>query len=514
MWATAIGLAAAQAQGEMHRVEHWCRNGGGKGPFQGASGLVSFDERGERDVRGLVYVIYNVQGPPHQLSEEEWRGFVFRDHWAVLGTFEDRRGFEAAPGLVPYWPGGLRGWSAPPDRVDAAAAPSAPPTPTIVREVIVNGASQLVIGISAGVVAGVLVLACLWVRSRGTDQLDAEEESLRQCASELRQTLQITQQDGYIVSTEKILWARSHFVIIPKAQMDAAVRLMRREDFDIDAFDAFCVLVADEEYAASDLRGFRRRSSREAIASADIGVADLEHNTAIELLEPFKGKLQLRLLRRWLLDCASRALAELSIGKLASSPEQHRDLSRRDLFKYFSQKLMNVRLFRDDACSLFKELKTHAQVFGNQVAFECNKRVRDIANEPGGSELCSFVFSPDKGIFIPEAADLKLLTGCRGREEVAGDSAAAKNALVLEDKTACTLAQDDAKEILFIHSAAQPPILRQDDARVGAVQTSSTDLLERAMEGANPHLCLQYNEHGLRIDSSESVSGPGADRQG
>ena len=98
--------------------------------------------------------------------------------------------------------------------------------------------------------------------------------------------------------------------------------------------------------------------------------------------------------------------------------------------------------------------------------------------------------------------------------ESGGVAAAAKNALVLEDKTACTLAQDDAKEILFIHSAAQPPILRQDDARVGAVQTSSTDLLERAMEGANPHLCLQYNEHGLRIDSSESVSGPGADRQG
>ena len=37
VWATAIGLAAAGLNdGSMDEVEKWSRNGGGKGPFQGA----------------------------------------------------------------------------------------------------------------------------------------------------------------------------------------------------------------------------------------------------------------------------------------------------------------------------------------------------------------------------------------------------------------------------------------------------------------------------------------------
>jgi len=34
----AIGLAAAKAASDMHNIHTYCRSGGGKGPFQGASG--------------------------------------------------------------------------------------------------------------------------------------------------------------------------------------------------------------------------------------------------------------------------------------------------------------------------------------------------------------------------------------------------------------------------------------------------------------------------------------------
>ena len=102
VWATAIGLAAAGLNdGRMNEVEKWSRNGGGKGPFQGASGVVSFDEKGERDSIGLVYSLENLQGPSNSSAQASasrhahpsWEGAASEDQWVILGTYEESRGY-------------------------------------------------------------------------------------------------------------------------------------------------------------------------------------------------------------------------------------------------------------------------------------------------------------------------------------------------------------------------------------------------------------------------------------
>jgi hypothetical protein len=113
----------------------------------------------------------------------------------------------------------------------------------------------------------------------------------------------------------------------------------------------------------------------------------------------------------------------------------------------------------------------------NQLAGKCNVRVREMATETEGPDLCRFVFAPFKGIISESPGPLCI----RGWDSEVG-------------RTSSDTDMGD-------------PILRQDDARVRAVQSSSEDLLERAMELADPHHYLQVNELGITIDSSESVSG-------
>merc|ERR1719199_66672 len=49
---------------------------------------------------------------------------------------------------------------------------------------------------------------------------------------------------------------------------------------------------------------------------------------------------------------------------------------------------MKVRLFRDNSCALFQELKLHVQVFVNQLAGLCHQRVQQMQTEAEGSDLC------------------------------------------------------------------------------------------------------------------------------
>jgi len=60
--ATAIGLVAAQEKGDPDVTSH-IRSGGGKGGFQGASGIVAFHADGNRAAVGLIYNLENLQGP-------------------------------------------------------------------------------------------------------------------------------------------------------------------------------------------------------------------------------------------------------------------------------------------------------------------------------------------------------------------------------------------------------------------------------------------------------------------
>ena len=431
VWATAIGLAAAALNDEIDKVEKWSRNGGGKGAFQGASGLVSFDEKGERDSFGLVYTLENLQGPAlsttqsstsrrHDDHFHSWQGFVFTDHWRILGTFEESHGFiKSSEGVKPYWPGGLRGWSAPPDRFKDEEARETPAPITVVKEVEVyveRASWGLNDTLAVSVPAGLCFLLLIFVSYRlwRHTELDQAEESMRVSTKELRQILQITHEQGYILSTERRgVWRRfGKYVIIPKVQMEAAVRLWRREDFDVDAFDALCVLIADNEYhadandpkpSATHGAGLKHAAhlgasegAQETVVNASTGFAlptevanrqngspgaDLEGGhisgraSHTPFLESGQRPDQLRLLRQWVLEQASATVAELSSGNLPQTTIMgQRRLSRPQLYRYLCRKLMQVRIFRDTSCSLFKELKVHVQAFMNQLAGLCNDR--------------------------------------------------------------------------------------------------------------------------------------------
>jgi len=75
----------------------------------------------------------------------------------------------------------------------------------------------------------------------------------------------------------------------------------------------------------------------------------------------------LQLLHKWMLRLASASLAELSIGQLPGDA-RFRKMSRKQHNHYFQDKLMGVRIWRDNSCSLFKELQVHVQVYMNKLA--------------------------------------------------------------------------------------------------------------------------------------------------
>jgi hypothetical protein len=291
---------------------------------------------------------------------------------------------------------------------------------------------------------------------------------MRVSTKELRQILQITQKQGYILSTEsRGVWRRfGKYVIIPKVQMDAAVRLWRREDFDVDAFDALCVLIADNEYHK----------------------VEGGHISSTQVLESEQRPDQLRLLRQWVLEQASVTVAELSIGKLPQTTiTGQRQLSRPQLYRYLCRKLMQVRIFRDTSCSLFKELKLHVQVFMNRLAGSCNDRVRKLAEEPCGADLCSFVFTTDRGIFIPEPHE-PAVEGCSALHSLGHDK------------------HSPAGHMSEGEFMLAEPMLRQDDERVRAVKTGSDDLLERALESSGGlNFQQEPDNFGFRKDDSEEV---------
>jgi len=491
-----------------------------------------------------------------------------KENFVTLGTYEDSRGFERDAQVVPYWPGGLRSWTAPLDGFQD------PGPPIIVQEVIAGnkfGTVQMLITI--GVVAVLLFLAGLWVWKYRTLKLDAEEESMRQSTDELREMLQMTKEHGYVLSTEaNVAWGRrSPYVIIPKLQMEAAVRLMRLEDFDVDAFDALCVLVADNEYHAQGRGagaggggGGGREAPMQAHASVELSLfpslahveveaeaqaarnADASYAHAYRAADAHQeaaardrmltwdlrghgvthaasarvpsgggdtaarccGTRQLAALRWWLLQHTSAILAELSIGQLPAAYKKHQ-MSEAHLYRYFCCKILRVRIFRDNSCQLFHQLKEHVQVFMNQLAGKCNERVRQLASEPGGPALRSFSFAPDQGTIVPEASVTASSPGAAGpaslpiymvtdkHTDTHGDSHGASASEcqsqfppVPEPVSATSPRATPPRLSLRRHGPA--PIRRQDDARVGAVKTHPEDLLERAREsGTNALDCSE-----------------------
>jgi len=514
VWANAIGLAAAMQAKDMANLHKHIRSGGGKGSFQSASGKVVFDEFGDRSYDGLTFSLSNLIPPAASDAPGfNWSAFRFpgSSSWTRIGTWEASTGFKRTPdaSVVPYWPGGMRTWTPPsyafPVPVvqlqNQPPVPSAPPT-IITKEVQVENARNLLVVVLPTVLIVLFLVVCGYgiFKISTKARSDGDAEKYQQDFNRLRKRLQLTKQDGYILSTENNMWASSKSVVIQKAQMDAAVHLSRLEPFDINAFDALCVLLEDKEYSGNTDRALDGRPPGAVTGSLVMGSMFGVEMSALE------GK-QMRLLREWILELACTILAELSVQSDGSRAHSRTNVSqsdkgraeerqdglmndlfldletsskgtmskrrkggssvgtsfhmgnrRQNLYKYFVKYVLAVRIWCDDSFALFKELKTPVQAFMNQLAEKCHERVREMNLNSDGQQLCIFFWQPDSGL----------------------------------------------------QHGSMPPVhthqnVRQDDDDVGAIRVHRGDVEEAKLERGTPALRYAMASAGLQIDADESV---------
>ncbi len=113
-----------------------------------------------------------------------------------------------------------------------------------------------VAGIAVCGAAALLLAGSLFFRSYGARESE-EEITLAAGIAELRKKLHIRRRNGFVLSSDKVpFWLhRYHYVQIPRSHMEAAVRLERRQDFDVGLFDALCILLRDGQNRTPVLPG-------------------------------------------------------------------------------------------------------------------------------------------------------------------------------------------------------------------------------------------------------------------
>ena len=530
VWATAIGLASAMQANDMKNVHEHIRSGGGKGSFESASGKVRFDEVGDRSYEGLTFSLSNLI-PPAAADEAgfNWSTFEFSGaySWQRIGTWEASSGFTRVSdtSVVPYWTGGMRTWTPPSDAFEnpqSEAGPSAPPPPPptiITKEVIEKAQPVNLLAVVLPTVAIVLVLVlvayCFYKMS--IKPRDDGAEQFQQDLIRLRQRLKLTKQDGYILSTENNMWASSKSVVIPKAQIDSIVRMSRLEPFDTNVFDAFCVVLADNEYS-SDATGIQPEESRSQTIPAADATLVLNSFKAAGAGEQVVGSKfgsvdmdarqdkQLRLVKEWLLELSSAILAQLSVehndehsqaatgmgdeqqerrragasdtggstgtrnprsvSRSISSVFKQKFKTQQKLYAYFVKYVLAVRIWRDDSFALFKELKKPVQVLMNQLADKCHERFRELSLDADGQRLCNF-------FWLPHTGEL--------------------------DRSQAAMQDGSAHNMQTSHET------RQDDDRVQAVRVHRGDAAEAQMERDTPVMRYALAAAGLQVDSDEAV---------
>jgi hypothetical protein len=210
---------------------------------------------------------------------------------------------------------------------------------------------------------------------------DEDDVSFEVCQVELRQALMLTQKNGYILSNETPSFFQRWFssrklVVIPRRHMEAAVRLWLLEDFDIGAFDALCVMVADSEYNSripedvplmavqkvpGDLESSSRPIGQEAHLQMRIHSQRQMRNEAQELIRTWLLEFAVSVLKdiqKKSSNSAQQILVEKSdqvlISHFASFPSLTKKFelfpgNRRALETYFREKIMAVHLWQADS---------------------------------------------------------------------------------------------------------------------------------------------------------------------
>jgi hypothetical protein len=360
VWALVLGLvhaAAANQQSSVVKATSTARYIR-EIEFDGATGPVSFTDTGDRALRSISYWIINYQPNVSMPRDSKIQDKAEWEKVKIVAQQIARWNFTS--GVVhfateePTWPGGKDGWN---------HAPSDGTTWIEKNEALF----EAILACSAAL----MIVFCQTLIKFSTRVTLSEEEQLevRQTVV-LRELLMITEKDGYIVSNDKKPWWKSsaRYVVIPKLQMEAAMRLSLLKDFNVSSFDAFCVAIMD----SGALQNFE---------------------TVLIPVSPQALKL-----KEWLILHASEVLKKVSVDSDLAEDNLHIDVKMRthELFAFFREKIMRARIWREESL-LFQKLKDITQSDIDLIAHECHCKVRELISEPDGTALCIFNWLPTAG---------------------------------------------------------------------------------------------------------------------
>jgi hypothetical protein len=379
--------------------------------FSGASGAVSFNTTGDRGPAGLVVRVENVQalgGLENAWGEVNWSRVLLIS--SPIGVVDLSLGFNRSAETTPCWPGGRQSWTAPADSVDEGHN---------------SDTMYLIVFLLLGALA--LVLAYMYfTRSEEADQ------ALMAKMIELRVMLGITRQHGFVLGSERApLWRRREDItFMQRSFMEAAGRLALFQDFDVTLFDNFCVCVK-----SSSRRGWKENRvqygrlcewlleiSKECLLPNELSVPIEKPK---KLFEGFLARGSVRRLKRASLVSAttsSEGRAYSESGHRGHAPELDLAPSRKALnwgevttahaltkarldyselqagnqrlreerFKFFTDKVAKVKLWRDDEGILFEKLKLLTQDLMAKLGDLCNARYSMLCSEVKGQELVAY----------------------------------------------------------------------------------------------------------------------------
>ncbi len=107
-----------------------------------------------------------------------------------------------------------------------------------------NSVLWIIIGVLLGSMVLTVGIVFRAMRLKGS----VEERSLQQHVTDLLHRLQITRQNGFILSSESVpFWQSGNdFIVVQKSHAEAAARLSLFMEFDVNQFDAFCLCLEGE----------------------------------------------------------------------------------------------------------------------------------------------------------------------------------------------------------------------------------------------------------------------------
>eukprot|EP00291_Cryptomonas_curvata_P027473 CAMPEP_0172208936 /NCGR_PEP_ID=MMETSP1050-20130122/34795_1 /TAXON_ID=233186 /ORGANISM="Cryptomonas curvata, Strain CCAP979/52" /LENGTH=560 /DNA_ID=CAMNT_0012888675 /DNA_START=1 /DNA_END=1683 /DNA_ORIENTATION=- len=243
--------------------------------------------------------------------------------------------------------------------------------------------------------------------------------------------LGITRQHGFVLGSERApIWRRREDITFMQMSfMEAAGRLALFQDFDVTLFDNFCVCVKSSsrtEWRESRVHYDRLcewllEISKECLSPKESCVSIQKPKTLLEGLLASRSARKIKRLSLVASSTSSEGGAHTESARpgpsLASAPASRKvfnmgevvtahaltkarlDYSelqaghqrlREERFKFFTDKVAKVKLWRDDEGVLFERLKVLTQDLMAEIADLCDARYASLCYEAMGQELVAY----------------------------------------------------------------------------------------------------------------------------